>query len=59
MSKTPETVTEIHRLTPEAYRQLEQKLPAASLPRDGVAAAYSLGIQHVLSVLREGFVIRA
>lgn len=56
MSKPEDKVTEVHRLTPAAYRQLEKALPAASVPKDGTAAAYQLGIQYVLSVLRNGFV---
>lgn len=56
MSKPEDKVTEVHRLTPAAYRQLEKALPAASVPKDGTTAAYQLGIQYVLSVLRNGFV---
>lgn len=49
-------VVETHRLTPAAYKQLEQQLPKPVNPTDGIAAAYNLGIQHVLSILRNGFV---
>lgn len=49
-------VVEVHRLTSQAYKQLEQSLPKPVNPTDGIAAAYNLGIQHVLSVLRNGFV---
>lgn len=59
MDKQKPLVNEVvtHRLTPEAYRELEGKLPKPTNPNDGIAAAYNLGIQHVLSVLRNGFVV--
>ena len=46
----------VHRLTPEAYKELERALPE---PRatDGIQAAYNLGVQAVLKKLREGFVV--
>ncbi|AZQ96399.1 hypothetical protein ZPAH7B_orf00018 [Aeromonas phage ZPAH7B] len=45
----------VHRLTPEAYRELESKLPKPIAgPND--QTAFNLGIQHVLAVLRQGFV---
>lgn len=48
-------VKSVHRLTPEAYRQLESKLPKPLAgPND--QTAFNLGVQHVLAVLREGFV---
>uniref|UniRef100_A0AB74UNZ1 Uncharacterized protein n=1 Tax=Aeromonas phage vB_AdhaP_MF TaxID=3367373 RepID=A0AB74UNZ1_9CAUD len=48
-------VKHVHRLTPEAYRELESKLPKPIAgPND--QTAFNLGIQHVLSVLRAGFV---
>lgn len=46
----------VHRLTPEAYRQLERMLPPPGCPKDGTQAAFNLGVQHVLAVLRGGFV---
>ncbi|AOT25395.1 hypothetical protein QLL94_gp29 [Pectobacterium phage PP2] len=55
MSKEQD-VKVLHRLSPEAYRQLEQKLPQPATPADGTQAAYNLGIQYVLKVLRDGFV---
>lgn len=46
----------VHRLTPEAYRELESKLPKPLAgPND--QTAFNLGIQHVLSVIRAGFVV--
>ncbi|AWH15414.1 hypothetical protein [Aeromonas phage 25AhydR2PP] len=52
----PVEVKYMHRLTPEAYRQLEMKLPKPLAgPND--QTAFNLGIQHVLSVIREGFVV--
>ena len=56
MSKQEERITEVHRLSPEAMRQLEKVVPLPGSPRDGIQAAYNLGIQYVLKVLREGFV---
>lgn len=50
-------VVETHRLSAESYTQLEKQLPKPVNPTDGIAAAYNLGIQHVLSVLRNGFVV--
>ncbi|WWY65363.1 hypothetical protein [Escherichia phage vB_EcoP_LHP] len=57
MAKQQETeVQVIHRLSPEAYAQLEKLLPQATAPTDGTRAAYQLGVQYVLQVLRQGFV---
>ena len=56
MDKQQQEVKAIHRLTPEAYRELEKKLPNPATPVDGTQAAYNLGIQYVLKVLRDGFV---
>lgn len=50
-------VVETHRLTAAAYRELESKLPQPTNPTDGIAAAYNLGIQRVLGILRNGFVV--
>lgn len=57
--ETSELVT--HRLSPEAYRALEQTLSNTSVSSsttDG-QAFYKLGIEHALKTLREGFVVGA
>jgi hypothetical protein len=47
------------RLTKEVYEDLEKKLPAPSVQRDttDLQAGFQLGIQHVLKLLREGYVV--
>ncbi|CCI88412.2 hypothetical protein BN110_040 [Yersinia phage phiR8-01] len=54
MSNTTETKV-THRLTPEAYAQLEKQMPK---PVSGteMQTAFNLGVQHVLAALRQGFV---
>lgn len=47
---------EVHRLSQEAYRQLEQQMPAP-IAKDAIQAAFNLGVQHVLAALRKGFVV--
>lgn len=47
----------VHRLSREAYEQLEKQLPQPTAPLDGTRAAYQLGIQYVLQVLRQGFTV--
>jgi len=49
----------LNRLSPEVYRDLESKLPRPALSGDAnpTQAAYLLGVQHVLGVLRAGFVV--
>lgn len=59
MAEQKQDVQVIARLSPAAYAQLEKALPSAAVPKDGTAAAYHLGIQYVLSVLRNGFVNNA
>lgn len=48
-----------HRLTPEVYEALEAQLPKpiVSMQTTEHQVGYLLGIQYVLSVLREGFTI--
>ncbi|URY99167.1 hypothetical protein 6937_0036 [Klebsiella phage 6937] len=46
-----------HRLSPEAYIQLERLCPAPALSNNPDSAAYNLGVQFVLAKLREGFVV--
>lgn len=48
---------EIHRLSAEAFAQLELRLTKPGLPRNVEEAAYMVGIQVVLSELRKGFVV--
>jgi len=49
----------IARLTKEVYEDLERKLPPPIVQRDtsDLQAGFQLGIQHVLKLLREGYVI--
>jgi hypothetical protein len=60
-SRHPEAppVQLLNRLSPEVYRDLESKLPRPALSGDAnpTQAAYLLGVQHVLGVLRAGFVV--
>lgn len=46
-------------LLPQVYKKLEAQCPKPiiSAPGDPVYAAYALGVQHVLKLLREGFVV--
>lgn len=53
---TPESkVIEVHRLSPESYKALEQTLPKP-VSGGNNSAEYLLGIQYVLTVLRNGYV---
>lgn len=57
-AKGPKTETVvIHRLSPEAYRDLEKQLAPICAPNSAELAAYQLGIQAVLQKLRTGFVV--
>lgn len=49
-------VSEVHRLTPAAYAQLEKLI---GQPSSGTAEqmAFQLGCQKVLHILRNGFVL--
>lgn len=53
-----ETVKEIHRLTPQAYRELERQMPKPTAGTEQ-QTAFNLGVQHVLQALRNGFVVDA
>jgi ADP-heptose:LPS heptosyltransferase len=53
----PPVVTEITRLRPDVYAELEKKLPAPGAPKDDIHAAYMAGVQHVLRLLRDGYVV--
>jgi hypothetical protein len=46
-----------HRLSLDAYRQLLTKLPKIGVPRTAEEACTMVGIQMVLSLLREGYVV--
>lgn len=50
-----------HRLTPEAYRQLERQLDDSRVGPSTTdqQVAFKLGIQHALKLLRDGFVTGA
>lgn len=52
-------MTDMFRLTPEVYEKLEQQLPKPMVTANTTEhmIGYLLGIQFVLSVLREGFTI--
>lgn len=47
------------RMSPEVYAALEAKLPAPVVTQatSDLQAGYQLGIQHVLKLLREGYVV--
>lgn len=50
---------ELYRFNPESIRQLEKQLPMVTVngTTTEVQAGYLLGIQHVLSILRQGFTV--
>lgn len=55
-------IVELHRLTPEAYKMVEKLIGGAANPvvtsqTTDLQAGESIGIQRVLKVLRDGFVI--
>ena len=52
-------MSELYRLTPEVYEKLEAGLPKPIVTGQTTEhqVGYMLGIQYVLSVLREGFTI--
>lgn len=60
-TKVPEKVLraeyEVHRLSAEAYAELEQRLPKIGTPRNSEEACTLVGIQMVLAELRRGYVI--
>lgn len=61
MTATPKVPyqVEMHRLSTEAYQQLEKTMPplVVSLETTPHYAGYMLGVQFVLKKLREGFVV--
>ena len=52
--------TEIVRLNPDMYDKLEKSLPQPACSTDATPqqVGYLLGIQHVLRVLRQGWIVR-
>lgn len=54
---TEVTLREAVRLTDGEYNALRSKLPNTMAPSTVEEYAYRLGVQHTLSVLREGWVI--
>lgn len=58
---TAPTILEVTRLRADVYDKLESQLPKPVLTHeraDPVHAAYLLGIQHVLGLLRQGYVTK-
>jgi hypothetical protein len=49
---------QVVRLSPEMYEHLEKQLPAPQVNRltTELEAGFNLGVQHVLKLLRTGFV---
>lgn len=56
---TTHTTKQMVRLTPDQYRALEAKCPPPDVNNDTteIAAGMRLGVQLVLKLLREGFVV--
>lgn len=54
-------MTDLFRLTPEVYKSLEDQLPKPIVNNQTSEhqLGYLLGIQYVLTVLREGFTIES
>lgn len=59
----PSKQTIILRLDRQQYKALVAKLPGTiinhSQPNDPVSVGYKLGVQHVLELLREGWVMES
>jgi hypothetical protein len=55
--KMPLLPTAIARLSQEQFAKLAAQLPKMGCPKDGTEAAYLLGVQTVLTKLRDGWVI--
>jgi hypothetical protein len=55
------TVVTVARLSPEVYKKFESSLPKAVIDRQagdaGCDAAFKLGVQYVLSKLRDDLVV--
>lgn len=54
LTKTEKKEVLMHKLTPNAYKALEDKCPYPCLDSRG-NADFNLGVQYVLRLLREGF----
>lgn len=54
-----DTIQVFHRLSLDAYRQLEKSIPPPTPTNDtsDIRAGFLLGVQHVLKALRDGFVV--
>lgn len=59
MPDNTKKITQVHRLTKEAYEALEKNLGPIkpTTTTTPIEAGYTLGVQHVLLLLRQGFVI--
>lgn len=60
MSNQPKPqAVQVHRLSESAYQDLAKKLPKPLVSNDTSAhhAGYLLGIQYVMQILREGYVV--
>ena len=59
MQKQPETKTEVAVLNWQVYQQLEKQVtrPVVTTQTTPEQVAFALGVQSVLEVLRNGFVI--
>lgn len=55
MSKDTATEKVLHRFTPATYAELERQMPKP-IAGNEQQTAFNLGVQHVLYVLRQGFV---
>jgi len=53
-------ITEVVRLTPQIYRVLEERVSVTAVTSGTteLQAAWMLGVQHVLKMLREGYVLK-
>jgi hypothetical protein len=53
-------ITEVVRLTPLIYRVLEERVSVTAVTSGTteLQAAWMLGVQHVLKMLREGYVLK-
>jgi hypothetical protein len=52
-------IQDVVRLTPEVYAKLEKQCinPVVTTQTTDLLAGFQLGVQHVLRLLREGYVI--
>lgn len=62
MTQPEKKVVEYHRLSPQAYADLEKAtafVPHVAEDTTNIQAGFMLGVQHVLRTLRNGFVTSA